>query len=108
MMANVHVPLEGEAAEPAERTQAAGLGEGFESPRAVAQPIASRFLFVDVSAQRAKQLRRGAVPRVAMPEAHKLERIAMREVSSGYVEWTLPAFRGAGASVNADAKPEAS
>jgi hypothetical protein len=27
-------------------------------------PITSRFLFVDVAAQRAKQLRRGAVPRL--------------------------------------------
>ena len=30
----------------------------------LAQPITSRFLFVDVAAQRAKQLRRGALPRL--------------------------------------------
>ena len=29
-----------------------------------APPITSRFLFVDVAAQRAKQLRRGALPRI--------------------------------------------
>jgi DNA-directed RNA polymerase omega subunit len=57
-------------------------------------PITSRFLFVDVAAQRAKQLRRGALPRLDrhagshMP--HKLERIAMEEVRAGLVDYTLP------------------
>jgi DNA-directed RNA polymerase omega subunit len=60
-----------------------------------APPIRSRFLFVDVAAQRAKQLRRGARPRVEMPDTHKLERVAMREVSVGRVDWTLPSFKGA-------------
>jgi DNA-directed RNA polymerase omega subunit len=57
-----------------------------------APPITSRFLFVDVAAQRAKQLRRGALPRVErQPGApHKLERIAMQEVESGLIEYTLP------------------
>jgi DNA-directed RNA polymerase omega subunit len=63
-------------------------------PRPPARPIRSRFLFVDVAAQRAKQLRRGASPRVVMPDAHKLERVAMQEVSSGCVDWTLPSFKG--------------
>ena len=71
------------------------------TPRLPAQPIRSRFLFVDVAAQRAKQLRRGAQPRVDWPDAHKLERVAMREVSTGCVEWTLPNFRGATAESNA-------
>ncbi len=59
-----------------------------------AAPITSRFLFVDVAAQRAKQLRRGALPRlergtiVAGP--HKLERVAMEEVRSGVIDYTLP------------------
>ena len=50
-----------------------------------AAPITSRFLFVDVAAQRAKQLRRGALPRIERPPAgpHKLERLAMEEVRSG-------------------------
>jgi DNA-directed RNA polymerase omega subunit len=55
-------------------------------------PITSRFLFVDVAAQRAKQLRRGALPRIEQvgPGPHKLERIAMEEVRSGAIEYTLP------------------
>jgi DNA-directed RNA polymerase omega subunit len=55
-------------------------------------PITSRFLFVDVAAQRAKQLRRGALPRVERAGAgpHKLERVAMEEVRTGLIEYTLP------------------
>ena len=53
--------------------------------------ITSRFLFVDVAAQRAKQLRRGALPRVERPVGpHKLERIAMEEVKVGLIHYTLP------------------
>ena len=58
-----------------------------------APPITSRFLFVDVSAQRAKQLRRGALPRLERthaPAPHKLERIAMDEVRSGLIHYELP------------------
>lgn len=65
-----------------------------EAPRAPAPPIRSRFLFVDVAAQRAKQLRMGARPRVDAPEIHKLERLAMREVTRGTIEWELPAYKG--------------
>ena len=55
-------------------------------------PITSRFLFVDVAAQRAKQLRRGALPRVErQPGASgKLERVAMQEVREGLIGYTLP------------------
>jgi DNA-directed RNA polymerase omega subunit len=57
-------------------------------------PITSRFLFVDVAAQRAKQLRRGALARLerhpGSPAPHKLERIAMEEVRSGLIEYALP------------------
>lgn len=65
-------------------------GAGATEP---APPITSRFLFVDIAAQRAKQLRRGALPRVErQPGApHKLERIAMEEVRKGLIEYTLPA-----------------
>ena len=54
--------------------------------------ITSRFLFVDVAAQRAKQLRRGALPRVERPSSgpHKLERVAMEEVKTGLIHYTLP------------------
>ena len=56
-----------------------------------AAPITSRFLFVDVAAQRAKQLRRGALPRLERPGSpHKLERIAMEEVRQGVIHYTLP------------------
>jgi DNA-directed RNA polymerase omega subunit len=57
-------------------------------------PITSRFLFVDVAAQRAKQLRRGALPRLDRQSGshnpHKLERIAMEEVRSGLIDYVLP------------------
>jgi DNA-directed RNA polymerase omega subunit len=55
-------------------------------------PIESRFMFVDVAALRAKQLRRGARPRVVVSQevAHKLERLAMEEVRRGLVEYAMP------------------
>lgn len=61
-------------------------------------PIESRFLFVDVAALRAKQLRRGARVRfegepVAVP-LHKPERVAMEEVRRGLVYWDVPATPG--------------
>ena len=73
-----------------------------EKEREPMPPIESRFLYVDVTAQRAKQLRRGALPRLkdlapdpetgARPEsAHKLERIAMEEVDDGLIIYELPA-----------------
>ena len=64
-----------------------------EAGETQATPITSRFLFVDVAAQRAKQLRRGAVPRLERQShaPHKLERVAMEEVRSGLVDYTLPA-----------------
>ena len=72
-----------------------------------AAPITSRFLFVDVAAQRAKQLRRGALPRLeraSSPTPHKLERIAMEEVRHGVIHYTLPTVeevaRGRGRSAD--------
>jgi DNA-directed RNA polymerase subunit K/omega len=61
-----------------------------------AVPITSRFLFVDIAAQRAKQLRRGALPRLERPPVgpHKLERLAMEEVRSGLIGYTLPPIPG--------------
>jgi DNA-directed RNA polymerase subunit K/omega len=63
-------------------------------PAEPAVPITSRFLFVDVAAQRAKQLRRGALPRLerhALGQGpHKLERVAMEEVRGGLIHYTLP------------------
>ncbi|MEW6323402.1 MAG: DNA-directed RNA polymerase subunit omega [Acidobacteriota bacterium] len=71
----------------------------FERPNA--PPIESRFLFVDVAALRAKQLRRGAKVRLDQPgdesqpgpRPMKPERAAMEEVRRGYVEWSLPDFK---------------
>lgn len=56
-------------------------------------PIESRFMFVDVAALRAKQLRRGALPRVTHEHhdaTHKLERVAMEEVRRGLIEYSAP------------------
>jgi DNA-directed RNA polymerase subunit K/omega len=56
-------------------------------------PIESRFLFVDVAALRAKQLRRGARPRFHGDEGtmpHKAERLAMEEVRRGLVFYDVP------------------
>jgi DNA-directed RNA polymerase subunit K/omega len=65
-----------------------------------AAPIESRFLFVDVAALRAKQLRRGARPRldqldetIPVSKAVKAERVAMEEVKQDLVQWDLPDFK---------------
>ncbi len=73
-----------------------------------AEPINSRFLFVDVAAQRAKQLRRGALPRIERVQTgpHKLERIAMEEVRQRVIHYTLPTGydgRGVGTSAGPSA-----
>ena len=76
------------------------------APRPKAPPIESRFLFVDIAAMRAKQLRRGALPRldddnepqpeVHRPTPHKAERVAMEEVRRGLVLYDTPATTKAG------------
>ena len=62
------------------------------APRPKAVPIESRFLFVDVAALRAKQLRRGARPRLSeeVQVPHKAERVAMEEVKRGLVYYDVP------------------
>lgn len=72
--------------------------------RVIALPVTSRFLYVDIAALRAKQLRRGALPRVdgiSEPLAHqdaphKPERVAMEEVRRGLVQYDLPPLKAAG------------
>ena len=62
-------------------------------PAEPAPPIESRFLFVDVAALRAKQLRRGARPRLDGedgPVPLKAERVAMEEVRRGLVQYNVP------------------
>ena len=77
-------------------------------PERPAEPVTSRFLFVDIAAQRAKQLRRGARPRLAgsgervSSIPHKLERVAMEEVRSGLIEYALPTgYEGSGGAAKA-------
>lgn len=65
-------------------------------PAEPAPPIDSRFLFVDVAALRAKQLRRGARLRIVSEEGplpHKAERLAMEEVRRGLVYYDVPPNR---------------
>ncbi len=68
-------------------------------PQEPAVPITSRFLFVDVAAMRAKQLRRGARVRFGNdqgPMPIKPERVAMEEVRRRLVQYTVPLWvRGA-------------
>ena len=62
-------------------------------PAEPAVPISSRFLFVDVAALRAKQLRRGAAVRYRTEQAPlplKPERVAMEEVRRRLVPYTVP------------------
>jgi DNA-directed RNA polymerase subunit K/omega len=80
-----------------------GFGDGGErSEPAVVAPPQSRFLFVDVAALRAKQLRRGALARLgAVGDTHypiKAERIAMEETRRGLVGYDLPEFKPAAAT----------
>lgn len=63
------------------------------APAEPAPPITSRFLFVDVAALRAKQLKRGARVRIEDAEGHlpkKAERLAMEEVRRGLVQYDIP------------------
>lgn len=70
------------------------------APRPKAPPIESRFLFVDIAAMRAKQLRRGALPRLDEDDEaprvapHKAERVAMEEVKRGLVLYDVPPSPG--------------
>jgi DNA-directed RNA polymerase subunit K/omega len=79
--------------------QAMEENQGPEHPAEPAPPITSRFLYVDVAALRAKQLRRGARPRLsdAAPSPHKAERVAMEEVRQGLVHYEVPLRKATGA-----------
>lgn len=64
------------------------------APTELAPEITSRFLFVDVAAMRANQLRRGARLRLLPAEGrhvpHRLERAAMDEVKHRLVQYAVP------------------
>jgi DNA-directed RNA polymerase subunit K/omega len=82
-----------------ETAEDAALPEAPAFPEVTAPPISDRFLFVDVAAMRAKQLRRGARPRLG--DYHegerevpmKPERVAMEEVRRGLVQYEVPEFK---------------
>ena len=86
-----------EANEGAERTPESNPEPVHRDP---VPPVESRFMFVDIAAMRAKQLRRGARARVESraesdgdgEEApnSKLERIAMQEIEEGLIIYQLP------------------
>lgn len=64
-------------------------------PTEPAPPITSRFLFVNVAGQRARQLRRGAIARLEPDDIERLssskaERVAMEEVRQRLVYWEMP------------------
>ena len=62
--------------------------EQIESIAEPAPPIKSRFLFINVAAMRAKQLRRGAKPRVEITDGReKAERLAMEEIRRGLIPY---------------------
>ena len=83
---------------------------GPQIPAEPVAPITSRFLFVDVAALRAKQIRRGARVRFLDTDGvkahHKAERVAMEEVRRGLVAYDVPATHagaaGAAAAVEGD------
>jgi DNA-directed RNA polymerase subunit K/omega len=80
--------------------------QGPQVPSEPAPPITSRFLFVDVAALRAKQLRRGARVRFrdveGTPVVHKAERVAMEEVRRGLVAYDVPANAAKAAMAGAE------
>jgi DNA-directed RNA polymerase subunit K/omega len=77
-----------------EPTDVATASTEAPEPKPSAPPIHSRFLFVDIAAMRAKQLRRGALPRLGdhhdAVQPHKPERVAMEEVRRGLVLYDVP------------------
>jgi DNA-directed RNA polymerase subunit K/omega len=93
--------------EPTDETPEVPSEPAVEEPvqRPQAPPIESRFLFVDVAAMRAKQLRRGARLRlnaedgwdVNRPTVFKAERLAMEEVKHGLVLYEVPPTKNASA-----------
>ncbi len=96
MSTEISAPEEASVAKPAVE-----VVESEEWPEQEPLTRESRFLYVDVASRRAKQLRRGALPRLAALAPHpetgerptpaaKLERIAMEEVDEGLILYALP------------------
>ena len=75
-------------------------------PLTPAPPITGRFLFVDVASRRAKQLRRGALPRLGQDgdtsaSPIKPERVAMEEVRRGLVHYEVPPIKSRADEIHA-------
>lgn len=88
-----------EPTEPTSTSEPSVLEDVPVVPLEPAVPITSRFLFVDVAAMRAKQLRRGARVRFGIeqgPLPLKPERVAMEEVRRRLVPYTVPVWRRGG------------
>ena len=91
--------------EPEQVESPAPVDAPVELPQEPAIPITSRFLFVDVAAMRAKQLRRGARVRFGAdqgPMPLKPERVAMEEVRRRLVQYTVPIWVRGGKVENAN------
>src|SRR4030095_13536784 len=92
-----------------ETTQSGQLEEQIVEPIEPAPAVSNRFLFVDIAALRAKQLRRGARPRLdntvheGHPTPHKAERVAMEEVRRRLVQFDLPPAKGSAVAHEAGA-----
>ncbi|MBS1819961.1 MAG: DNA-directed RNA polymerase subunit omega [Acidobacteria bacterium] len=87
---------------PAAPSEPNDVVEAPPEPTEPAAPIFNRFLYVDVAALRAKQLRRGARLRYDMdpgvPAPKKPERQAMEEVRRCLVHYSVPVWKGVGKS----------
>jgi DNA-directed RNA polymerase subunit omega len=60
-------------------------------------PPESKFAYVVIAARRARQLQSGARPLLDLPRSRKHTRIAMEELTKGYLDFELPAtIAGAG------------
>jgi DNA-directed RNA polymerase omega subunit len=57
-------------------------------------PPESKFVYVIISARRARQLQSGARPLMDLPRARKPTRIAMEELSLGLLEYDMPETPG--------------
>ena len=59
-----------------------------QSQMLISKDVDSKFRFITVAAQRAKQLQAGAKPRVEA-KSRKPTRLAMQEVMAGAVSWEV-------------------
>jgi DNA-directed RNA polymerase subunit omega len=67
--------------------------------------VDSKFRFITVAAQRAKQLQAGAKPRVEA-KSRKPTRLAMQEVMAGAISWELKDEKPGTAAAAAEAESE--